>query len=100
MDMHKTHTRWLGDNWSTFGVRTSQGQHKHKTHHGPDLREATTFPLIIYYVAGHGTHIQMAFFLGTPSGSLEIAQVGTPAILEPHNFARRPLIEMWFEAKL
>ncbi len=33
----------------------------HKTHHGPDLGEATTFPLIIYYVTLHGTHIQMAF---------------------------------------
>jgi hypothetical protein len=33
----------------------------HKTHHGRDLGEATTFPLILYFVRGHGTSIQMAF---------------------------------------
>jgi hypothetical protein len=33
----------------------------HKTHHGPDLREATTFPLIVYSVTLHRTHIQMTF---------------------------------------
>jgi hypothetical protein len=33
----------------------------HKTHHGPDLGEATTFPLIVYFVTLHGAHIQMAF---------------------------------------
>ncbi len=45
-----------------FGARTSHGQIRiHKTHHGPDLREATTFPLIVYYVLLHEAHIQMAF---------------------------------------
>ncbi len=38
----------------------------HKTHHGPDLGEATTFPLIVYSVTLHGAHIQMAIFPGTP----------------------------------
>ncbi len=33
----------------------------HKTQHDPDLGEATTFPLIVYYVTLHGAHIQMAF---------------------------------------
>jgi len=33
----------------------------HKTHHGPDLGEATTFPLIVYSRPFHGAHIQMAF---------------------------------------
>jgi hypothetical protein len=48
--------------WNTFGARMSNGQTQtHKTHHGPDLGEATTFPLIVYYVLGHGTNIQMAF---------------------------------------
>ncbi len=37
---------------------------------------------------------------GLPSGSFEIASVGTPATLEPHNFVRRPMIDMQFEAKL
>jgi hypothetical protein len=47
---------------STFGARTNHGQPRtHKTHHG-DLGEATTFPLIVYYVPLHQAHIQMAFF--------------------------------------
>ncbi len=50
----------------------------HKIHHGPDLGEATTFPLIVYFVPLHGTHIQMAFCPKTaPYGSPEIAKVGT-----------------------
>ncbi len=52
---------------STFGARTSHGQTRtHKTHHGSNLGEATTFPLIVYYVPFHEAHIQMAFCLGTP----------------------------------
>jgi hypothetical protein len=35
----------------TFGARTRHGQTRtHKTHHGPDLGEVTTFPLIVYYL--------------------------------------------------
>jgi hypothetical protein len=33
----------------------------HKTHHGPDLGEATTFPFIVYSATLQGGHIQMAF---------------------------------------
>jgi len=35
----------------------------HKTHHDPDLGEATTFPLIVYFVLLHKAQIQMAFCL-------------------------------------
>jgi len=60
-------TSWLVHSWSTFGARTNHGQIPiHKTHHGLDLGEATTFPLIIYFVPLHEAHIQMAFCLGTP----------------------------------
>jgi hypothetical protein len=53
--------------WSTFGARTSHGQIRtHKTHHGPNLGEATTFPLIVYSVLLHEAHIQMAFCPKTP----------------------------------
>jgi hypothetical protein len=38
----------------------------HKTHHSPDLGEATTFPLIVYFVPLHEAHIEMAFCPGTP----------------------------------
>jgi hypothetical protein len=38
----------------------------HKIHHGSDLGETTTFPLIICYVPLHEAHIQMTFCLGAP----------------------------------
>jgi hypothetical protein len=70
-------TSWLMHNLSTFGARTSHGQTRtHKTHHGPNLGEATTFPLIVYSVVGHGTSIQMTLFPGLPSGSPKIPKVG------------------------
>jgi len=58
---------WLLHSLNTFGARTSHGQTQtHKTHHGLDLGEATTFPLIVYFVPLHKAHIQMAFCSGTP----------------------------------
>jgi hypothetical protein len=52
---------------STFGVRMNHGQTQtNKTHHDPNLGEATTFFLIVYYAPLHKAHIQMAFFPGTP----------------------------------
>jgi hypothetical protein len=45
----------------------SHGQTQtHKIHHGLDLGEATTFPLIVYYVPLHEAHIQMTFCPKTP----------------------------------
>ncbi len=38
----------------------------HKTHHGPDSGEATTFPHIVFSATLRGAYIQMALFLGTP----------------------------------
>jgi len=38
----------------------------HKTHHGPDSGEATTFPHIVFSVPHFGDYIQMALFPGTP----------------------------------
>jgi len=53
--------------WNTFGANMSHEQTwTHKIHHGPNLGEATTFPLIIYYVPLHESHIQMAFCFETP----------------------------------
>jgi hypothetical protein len=53
--------------WNTFGARTSHVQtDTHKSHHGPDLGEATTFPLIAYFVPDHGTNTQMSFCDETP----------------------------------
>jgi hypothetical protein len=48
--------------WSTFGARMNHEQPRiHKTHHGSDLGEATTFPLIVYFAPLHRGHIQMVF---------------------------------------
>jgi hypothetical protein len=85
----KPNTSWLMHSWTIFGARMNHGRirthkiHKtHKTHHDLDLGEATTFPIIVYSMLGHGTDIQMAFCLGTP----EIPKVGTLATLGAHNF--------------
>jgi hypothetical protein len=94
-------TSWLVRNGNIFGAKTSHKETRiHKTHHGLDLGEAITFPLIIYFVVNHGTNIQMAFFLGLPNGSLKIPKVGTSTTLGAHNFVCRPLIEMRFKTKL
>jgi hypothetical protein len=54
-------------NWSIFGARTNHEQtHIHNIHHGLDLGEVTTFPLIVFYVPGHGAYIQMSFYLKIP----------------------------------
>jgi hypothetical protein len=42
------------------------GISEHKTHHGPDSGEATTFPHIVYSAMFHGGYIQMALFPGNP----------------------------------
>jgi len=38
----------------------------HKTHHGLDSGEATTFPHIVFFATLYGGYIQMALFPGTP----------------------------------
>ncbi len=84
--------------WSTFGAQTSHGQPRiHKTHHGQDLGEATTFPFKVLSMPSHRASTQMSFCLGL--GSPEIPKIGTPAILEAHNFVCRPSIEVRSEAK-
>ncbi len=51
-------------NWNTFGARmTHEKTRTHKTHHNPDLQEATTFPLIVYSLSSRGTNTQMSFCL-------------------------------------
>jgi hypothetical protein len=67
-----------------FGARTSQWQTWiHKTHHGPDLGEATTFPLIIYAVPLQEARIQMAFCLGTHLGVPKFPKLGFPRLWGP-----------------
>jgi hypothetical protein len=94
-------THWLVLCWSTFGARTSHERlWTHKTHHGLDWGEATTFPHIVYFAPLRKGYIQMAFCPGTPKGSLETAKARTPATLRGYNFVLRPLIETISKAKL
>jgi len=61
--------------WNTFGARTSHEQTQtHKIHHILDLGEATTFPLIVYFVSLHEAHIQMAFCPGIPIWEFQNSQ--------------------------
>jgi len=53
----------------------------HKTHHNLDLKEATTFPLIVYFVPNHDTSTQMSFCSGTPTW--EFSQLGLPRLWRP-----------------
>jgi hypothetical protein len=69
----------------TFGARMSHGQFRtHKTHHSSDLREATTFPLIVYFVPLHKGHIQMAFCpWDFHMGVLKFSHLGLPQLWGP-----------------
>jgi hypothetical protein len=75
---------WLVHSWSIFGARMNHGQTRtHKTHHGPDLGEATTFPFIVYFVPSHRTNTQMSFCPGLPSWPTvlqALALVGSPRL--------------------
>ncbi len=54
-------------NSGTFGVKMNHMQPQiDKIHHSLDFGEANTFPLIVFSVALHGGHIQMAFCPKTP----------------------------------
>jgi len=50
----------------------------HKTHHGPNLGEAITFPLIVYFVPSHETSTQMSICLGTPKWESQNSQTWDP----------------------
>ncbi len=53
--------------WEHIGAKTNHGRlQTHKTHHGPNSGEATTFPHIVFFVSLRDTYIRMAFCLGTP----------------------------------
>ncbi len=75
---------WLVRNYNTFGARTNHGQTRtHKIHHGPDLGEATTFPLIVYYVPSHETSTQMSFCPGTHLGVPKFPKLGLSQLWGP-----------------
>jgi hypothetical protein len=96
MNLHNPTISWLMHSWNIFGAQTSH-EHTwtHKTHHGLDLKEATTFPLYYSLWLAMGANIQMSF-----CPNVEILKIGTPSTLEGHNFLCRPLIEFRSKAKL
>jgi hypothetical protein len=61
------------------------GTWTHKTHHGPDSGEATTFPHIVFSMAGRGGYIRMAQIPGTPEMESRNCPGGTPGTLNHHN---------------
>ncbi len=88
--------------WNIFGAQMSHGQTWiHKPHHGPDLGEATTIPLIVFSMFGHMTNTQMSFCLVTCNGESRKFQNW-----DSHNFGRpitfvcKPLIEVRSKEKL
>jgi len=87
-DLHpKQTTKWLvhipGHPW-VLGQTT--GTLDHKTHHGPDSGETTTFPHIVFFVTLRWGYIQMALFFGTPKlesrNCPETVPVGVPGLWE------------------
>jgi hypothetical protein len=55
----------------------------HKTHHGPNSREATTFPHMVFFVPLRESHIQMAFL--SRDSQKEVLKL---LKLDSRNFAR------------
>ncbi len=67
-------------NWNIFNPQTNHRQTQiHKTHHNLDLGEATTFPIIVFFMLGNGANIQMSFCRKTPKlGALKFPKLGFP----------------------
>ncbi len=68
LNLHQNKPRkWLDHFPGHRGVLgQATGTLDHKTHHGPNSREATTFPYIVFSAMLCGGYIQMALFPGTP----------------------------------
>jgi hypothetical protein len=71
----------------------AQTSHKHtqihKTHHGPDLGETTSFLLIVFFFINHKGYIQMSFcHLGVP----KFLKLGFPQLWRPIKFCENLLL--------
>jgi hypothetical protein len=81
---------------NTFGARTSHGQTRtHKIHHSSNLGEATTFPLIVYFVPSHETNTQTSFCPRIPKW-----ESWNSHNQNFRNFECKPPIEMSLKKKL
>jgi hypothetical protein len=74
--------------YNTLGAWMSHRHTRtHKTHHNPDLGEANTFPLIVFFVPSHGGSTQMSFCLRTPKlGVPRFSNLGLLQLGRPINF--------------
>jgi hypothetical protein len=71
--------------WSTFGAQTNHGHTwTHKTHHGSHLREATTIPLILFFMPYHRACTQMSFC--TRTLKLKVLKLGLSQLWRPITF--------------
>ncbi len=67
LDLHKPNIKLVNAYLDIFGAWMNHKQTRtHKTHHGSDLGEAITFPLLILFMFGHGANTQMSFCFRTP----------------------------------
>jgi hypothetical protein len=88
LNLHpKQTTKWLVHiREYPWVLRQATGTLTHKTHHGPDSGEATTFPHIVFYAPLHGDYTQMAHFPRTPKlesrNCPETVLVGVPGLWE------------------
>ncbi len=49
-------------NWIIFNAQMNhEHTQTHKTHHDLDSAKAITFPLIVFFMLGHGGYTQMSF---------------------------------------
>jgi hypothetical protein len=84
--LHPKHTtKWLVHILKhPWMLGQATGTLDHKTHHGPDSGEATTFPHIVFFAPHFGDYMQMALFLGTPKlesrNCPEIVPSGVPGL--------------------
>jgi len=72
----------------------------HKTHHGPDSGEATTFPHVVYSVVLRGGYIKWLFFPRLPSWSLETVPGWSLETLDAHSSSPQTRIGTRFKPKL
>jgi hypothetical protein len=87
MNLHKPNKNLVMHSYNTFEARMSHGTQTHKTHHNLDLGEATTFPLIIFFVSRHMGYIQMSFCPRTPKlGVPKFSKLGLPRFWRPITF--------------
>ncbi len=102
MNLHpKTNQKRLVNIWEhPWVLGQGMGTLTHKTHHGPDSGEATTFPHIVFSTARSGGYIQMAQILETPKMESRNCPSWTSRTLDAHNSQLQSLIVTRFKPKL